>query len=78
MLSHIGRTFRHVVTVEDGARMGGMGSAVREWMDDHALSPHILRLGLPDHFVEHGKVEQLHHLVGIDEEGIAGAIETCL
>jgi len=74
MLHEIGRTFRRIVTVEDGVRNGGMGSAVMEWMADHGYMPAITRLGLPDNFVEHGTVAQLQHIVGIDREAIRQAI----
>lgn len=70
LLDEVGRKFKRIVTVEDGVRSGGMGSAVMEWMADHGYEPHIDRLGLPDSFVEHGTVQQLRHLTGIDTEGI--------
>ena len=74
LLHEVGRKFQHVVTIEDGCRNGGMGSAVMEWMSDQHYTCHIARLGLPDHFVEHGTVAQLQHIVGIDEEGISEAV----
>ena len=43
-------------------------------MNDHGYTPRVQRLGLPDHFVEHGTVKELQHIVGIDEEGIKKAI----
>ena len=70
MLTEIGQRFQHIITIEDGARMGGMGSAVLEWMDDHGFRPEIKRLGLPDHFVEHGAVGELRRIVGLDEHSI--------
>ncbi len=66
MLHEIGRKYKKVITVEDGVRIGGMGSAVLEWFNDHGYNPVIHRLGLPDHFVEHGTMAQLQDLVGID------------
>lgn len=74
MLHEIGQSFKRIVTVEDGVRMGGMGSAVLEWMEDNGYRPHLKRMGLPDAFVEHGKVAELHELVGIDIQSIADAI----
>ena len=74
LLHEVGRKFQHVVTIEDGCRNGGMGSAVMEWMSDQHYTCHIARLGLPDHFVEHGTVAQLQHIVGIDKEGISQAV----
>ena len=74
ILEEVGKKFKHIVTVENGTREGGLGSAVLEWMNDHGYSPRVIRLGLPDHFVEHGTVKELQHMVGIDEEGIIKAI----
>ncbi|MBQ8486878.1 MAG: 1-deoxy-D-xylulose-5-phosphate synthase [Prevotella sp.] len=75
ILDEVGRRFKRIVTVENGVRNGGLGSAVTEWMNDHGYQPHITRLGLPDdHFVEHGTVSQLQHLCGIDAESIMRAL----
>ena len=70
LLQDIATRYKYIVTLEDGARNGGFGSAVLEWMSDHGYSPRITRLGLPDNFVEHGKVEELQRIVGIDKDGI--------
>lgn len=74
MLHEIGRKFQRIVTIEDGVRNGGMGSAVMEWMEDHGYHPIVKRLGLPDHFVEHGTIAQLQAIVGLDKESIINAI----
>lgn len=74
MLTIIAQRFQHVFTIEDGSRMGGMGSAVLEWMDDHGYSPEVIRLGLPDHFIEHGTVEELRQIVGLDTHSICERI----
>ena len=66
LLHELGQNFKHIITVEDGVRNGGMGSAVLEWMSDHDYHPHVVRLGLPDEFVEHGTVAELQHIVGLD------------
>lgn len=78
ILHEVGKKFKYVVTVEDGARNGGLGSAVLEWMNDHHYYPQVVRLGLPDTFVEHGTVEELRHITGIDAEAIANAINKLL
>ena len=75
ILDEVGRKFKHVITVENGVRQGGLGSAVLEWMNEHGYAPKVHRLGLPDNFVEHGTVKELQHIVGIDEEAIKKAIE---
>ncbi len=61
---------RRIVTVEDGVVRGGLGSAVIEYMADHNLHPEVIRLGLPDRFIEHGTPDELYHLVGLDAENI--------
>ncbi len=78
LLKEVAAKFKHVITVEDGVREGGFGSAVIEWMEDNGQHLDIVRLGLPDHFVEHGTVAQLQSIVGIDAEGIRRAIEETL
>ena len=78
LLKEVAAKFKHVITVEDGVREGGFGSAVIEWMEDNGQRLDIVRLGLPDHFVEHGTVAQLQSIVGIDAEGIRRTIEETL
>ena len=78
ILDEVGRKFQHIITVEDGVRDGGLGSAVLEWMNDHGYHPEVVRLGLPDKFVEHGKVSELQQLVGIDKESIKQQILSSL
>lgn len=70
LLHEVAGRFDRILTVEDGARQGGMGSAVLEWMSDHGYSPRVVRLGLPDTFVEHGTVDELRAICGIDRESI--------
>lgn len=70
ILDEVGRRFSRVITVEDGVRCGGLGTAVTEWMADHHYTPEIVRLGLPDEFVEHGTVSELRRIVGIDKATI--------
>ena len=70
ILHEVGRKFKRIITIEDGVRNGGMGSAVMEWMNDHGYQLQITRMGLPDYFVEHGTVDELRHIVGIDNETI--------
>ena len=74
MLKTVGENFKYIITIEDGVRKGGMGSAVLEWMNDHGYTPTIVRMGLPDNFVEHGTVPQLMHIVGLDKEAIVKEI----
>lgn len=78
LLTEIGENYDKIITVEDGIRMGGMGSAVLEWMSDHGYSPKIKRLGLPDHFVEHGTVDELRKVCGLDNDSMRKVIEETL
>ena len=59
ILEEVGKKFKRIVTVENGTIRGGLGSAVLEWMNDHHYCPRVIRLGLPDYFVEHGSSSKL-------------------
>ena len=75
LLREVAGKFNKIITLEDGSREGGFGSTVLEWMDDNGYHPDIVRLGLPDRFVEQGTVAELQHITGIDADGIRRAIE---
>lgn len=70
LLHEVGQNFQQIITIEDGVRKGGMGSAVLEFMADNGYTPQIRRIGVPDTFIEHGTIQELYHLCGMDEEGI--------
>lgn len=74
ILKDVAQQFDRIITIEDGAREGGFGSAVLEWLEDNGYRKNVVRLGLPDRFVEHGTVAELQHIVGIDAEGIIDAV----
>ena len=63
-----------IVTVEDGTVVGGFGSAVLEFMQEHGYKNDVRILGIPDRLVEHGTLKELHRECGYDAEGIADAI----
>ena len=65
-----------VVTVEENVLAGGFGSAVLEMLAEEQLTPRVLRLGLPDRFIEQGTQQELRALCGIDAAGIARQIRT--
>lgn len=67
------RGYRRIVTVEDGVRMGGLGSAVLEYYSSRGQSLPVTILGIPDRFVTHGPVPQLQHDCGIDVQAIVSA-----
>jgi 1-deoxy-D-xylulose-5-phosphate synthase len=74
ILTYVGQHFSRVITIEDGALIGGLGSAVTCWMSAHGYEPKISCMGLPDKFVGHGSVEELRHIVGLDVEAIKAKI----
>lgn len=75
ILQEVGQRFTRIVTAEDGVLKGGMGAAVLEYMADHGFTPRVARVGIPDNFVEHGAVKELHRICGMDEEGIIKALK---
>ena len=74
LLEEVGRRFRRVVTVEDGCLRGGVGEAVAAFFNDRGYGVEVERLGIADHWVEHGTPAQLQALCGFDEEGIFRAL----
>lgn len=75
LLREVGKKFRRIITVEDGVKNGGMGSAVTEFFNDADIPVIVKRLGLPDKFVEHGTPEELYKLCGLDKDSIKQEIK---
>ena len=74
ILHEVGKNFKTIVTAEDGVIAGGLGSAVLEWMADHGYTPHVIRLGVRDQFVEHGSTKELYHMLKLDKEGLCESL----
>jgi 1-deoxy-D-xylulose-5-phosphate synthase len=74
LLLQVAATHECLVTVEEGAIMGGAGSAVGEALQQAGILRHVLHMGLPDIFIEHGDPARLMAMQGLDAEGIANAI----
>lgn len=74
LIDEICEKYDHIITLEDGAKMGGFGSAVAEYLIEKEHRPSVKILGIPDRIVEHGTQEELHDEVGIGVEGIKEAI----
>ena len=74
LLHDICQHYDRLITLEDGAVQGGMGSAVLEWMNDHDYTQPVTRMGIPDEFIEHGTVDELQHICHIDVDSIVAAI----
>ncbi len=70
LLHLIGKNYTKIYTIEDGTIIGGVGSAVEEWMMDNGYDVKIVRLGLPDEFIEHGSQAELFRMLELDVEGI--------
>ena len=74
MLHEVFSKFDKIITIEDGAVMGGFGSAVIEFMADHNYSAKVIRLGIPDTYIHHGTVEELHIECGFDTQSIRAKV----
>ena len=70
ILTKVGKRFNTIITLEDGSLQGGFGSAVLEWLNDNGFTTRVIRMGIPDHFIEHGTPKELYRECGIDAEGI--------
>ncbi|MFM8560584.1 MAG: 1-deoxy-D-xylulose-5-phosphate synthase [Solirubrobacterales bacterium] len=79
LLGQLAAEHELLVTIEDGALQGGFGSAVLEHFNDSGLQPpRILRIGLPDRYVTHGKPALLHEEVGLTGGQVAQRIASAL
>jgi 1-deoxy-D-xylulose-5-phosphate synthase len=78
LLHTVFKKFNKVITVEDGCLMGGLGSAVLEFMSDNNYHAKVVRLGIPDTLIEHGEQSELHKECGYDSEGIADAVRSLI
>ena len=76
LLREVGRTFRKVLTVEDGAVRGGVGEAVAAFFPEHGYAVSVRTLGIGDAFVEHGTPEQLRAQCGYDADGILHGLKS--
>ena len=75
LLHEVFGKFKHVITVEDAAIQGGMGSAILEFMADHGYSAQVKRLGIPDRVVEHGSQKELYAECGFDDVALIAAVK---
>ena len=74
LLHEVGKKYKTIVTAEDGMIAGGLGSAVLEWMADHGYTPHVIRLGVNNQFVEHGSTKELYNMLKLDKEGLCESL----
>ena len=78
ILHEVFKKFKKIITIEDGTIVGGLGSALLEFMSDNNYSGTIKRLGIPDKFIEQGTPKELYELCGIDVQGIVKAVKELL
>ena len=71
LLHKIMNTFKTIVTIEDGTKTGGFGSAILEFASKHSYNITIEILGIPDEFIEQGTTQELQKIVGLDSESIS-------
>jgi 1-deoxy-D-xylulose-5-phosphate synthase len=75
LLHTICANFNHIITIEDGVKKGGFGSAILEFIAKYSYKNSVKILGIQDHFVEHGTIEELQKMNGIDIESIKQVLE---
>lgn len=78
LLNQIFTKYRHIITIEDGAKIGGFGSAILEFANRQGYQNAIRIMGIDDRFIEHGNVATLHKEAGIDEISISKVIDEML
>ncbi|QQS37384.1 MAG: 1-deoxy-D-xylulose-5-phosphate synthase [Ignavibacteriales bacterium] len=76
LLDDIAKRFNKIITLEENSLTGGFGSGVIEYFNELNYKNDILRVGLPDSFVDHGTQEELHKLLGIDPDGIVTKVKS--
>ena len=74
MLHEVFTHYQKIITVEDGTVVGGFGSAILEFMNEHGYQAEVKIMGIPDRLVEHGSPKQLYEEIGIDANHLASAL----
>ena len=76
LLHIVFKKFDHLITIEDGTIVGGFGSAIIEFASNNGyMHKNIIQLGIPDKFISHGTVEELHDDVGISKKRIKNFLQ---
>ncbi|RKE03300.1 1-deoxy-D-xylulose-5-phosphate synthase [Marinifilum flexuosum] len=78
LLHEVFSKHNNIITLEDGCIVGGLGSAVLEFMSDNGYQSRITRLGVPDKWVEQGTQQELYKECGYDKEGIIATVNKVL
>ena len=78
ILRRVAESGMPIITVEDAAIKGGLGTSVLEWLADNGFNNKVTRIGIPDKFVPQGTIAQLRHLAKMDADAISTAIKNSL
>ncbi len=78
LLHEVFGRFGKIVTIEDGTVIGGFGSAILEFMNQHKYKAEVVILGIPDRIVEHGSPKELHRECNYDAQAIAETVRALL
>lgn len=74
ILHDVGKKYDNIITVEDGTIVGGLGTAVIEWLCEHNYHKNVVKIGIPDKFIPHGTIKELYELCKMDNESIKGVV----
>ncbi len=75
LLAAIAEKYSKIITLEENSIVGGFGSGVLEYLSENNFKNDVLRIGLPDGYVDHGTQAELHKILKIDAEGIAEKVK---
>jgi len=78
MIDNLCSRFENIITIEDGQKQGGFGSAVAEYFIDKKLKNNLIIMGIEDEFVTHGTQKELHKLLKLDSQGIVEKVKIVL
>ncbi len=78
LLHEVFQNYSMIVTVEDASIVGGFGSAILEFMNEHQYKANVKVLGIPDTIIEHGTLKELQHECHYDANAIADAVKDLL
>lgn len=78
MLLDISEKYKKVITIEEGVINGGFGSLVTSFFQEREIAIFVKKMGIPDVFIEHGTVQQLQEICGIDVASLVNYFKTCL
>ncbi len=78
MIDYVMANYENIITLEDGTKLGGFGSAVAEYVAEKGIGIPVTIMGVPDAIIEHGTQRQLHDEVGIGPAGIAEQVKRAL